>query len=121
MIITSFSPQTALFCPVLVHISHCLITHHTISSDGDIFVQYKTLCEVNIVRFVLFKITFQFLVASFSYVFFICTDDEKPTPTPASISTVSFTGPPAKPAAHAVFLEKLQELNTSKYHYLSFF
>ncbi|XP_017263966.1 inositol polyphosphate phosphatase-like 1b isoform X2 [Kryptolebias marmoratus] len=41
------------------------------------------------------------------------SDDEKPSPTAASINTVSFTGPPAKPAPHAIFLEKLQELNTS--------
>ncbi|XP_037531687.1 inositol polyphosphate phosphatase-like 1b [Nematolebias whitei] len=40
------------------------------------------------------------------------SDDEKPTPV--SINNVSFTGPPAKPAPHAIFLEKLQELNTSK-------
>ncbi|XP_042348911.1 inositol polyphosphate phosphatase-like 1b [Plectropomus leopardus] len=41
------------------------------------------------------------------------SDDEKPPPAPASANTVPFTGPPAKPAPHALFLDKLQELNTS--------
>ncbi|XP_076595037.1 inositol polyphosphate phosphatase-like 1b [Chaetodon auriga] len=41
------------------------------------------------------------------------SDDEKPSPVPASVSTVPFTGPPAKPAPHTLFLDKLQELNTS--------
>ncbi|XP_047440673.1 inositol polyphosphate phosphatase-like 1b [Mugil cephalus] len=40
------------------------------------------------------------------------SDDEKPPPAPASVSTVPFTGP-TKPAPHALFLDKLQELNTS--------
>ncbi|XP_029297631.1 inositol polyphosphate phosphatase-like 1b isoform X2 [Cottoperca gobio] len=41
------------------------------------------------------------------------SDDEKPPPIPASTNTVPFTGPPAKPAPHTLFLDKLQELNTS--------
>ncbi|KAI3351631.1 hypothetical protein L3Q82_020466 [Scortum barcoo] len=41
------------------------------------------------------------------------SDDEKPPPVPASANTVPFAGPPAKPAPHTLFLEKLQELNTS--------
>ncbi|CAJ1058808.1 inositol polyphosphate phosphatase-like 1b [Xyrichtys novacula] len=41
------------------------------------------------------------------------SDDEKPPPAPVSLNTVPFTGPPAKPAPHAPFLDKLQELNTS--------
>ncbi|KAM6999778.1 inositol polyphosphate phosphatase-like 1b isoform 2-T2 [Tautogolabrus adspersus] len=41
------------------------------------------------------------------------SDDEKPPPLPVSVSTVPFTGPPAKPALHVPFLDKLQELNTS--------
>ncbi|XP_073342398.1 inositol polyphosphate phosphatase-like 1b [Pagrus major] len=41
------------------------------------------------------------------------SDDEKPSPVPASVNTVPFTGAPAKPAPHTVFLDKLQELNTS--------
>ncbi|XP_031718447.1 inositol polyphosphate phosphatase-like 1b [Anarrhichthys ocellatus] len=41
------------------------------------------------------------------------SDDEKPPPVPASVSTVPSTGPPAKPAPHALFLDKLRELNTS--------
>nr|XP_054595188.1 inositol polyphosphate phosphatase-like 1b isoform X3 [Nothobranchius furzeri] len=39
------------------------------------------------------------------------SDDEKPTPAP--INAVSFMGPTTKPAPHAIFLEKLQDLNTS--------
>ena len=46
------------------------------------------------------------------------TDDEKPPPAPASVNTVPYTGPPAKPAPHAPFLDKLQELNTSRCDYL---
>ncbi|KAK9518239.1 hypothetical protein VZT92_023551 [Zoarces viviparus] len=41
------------------------------------------------------------------------SDDEKPPPVPASIHSVPSTGPPAKPAPHARFLDKLRELNTS--------
>ncbi|XP_070692714.1 inositol polyphosphate phosphatase-like 1b [Pempheris klunzingeri] len=41
------------------------------------------------------------------------SDDEKPPPVPPSVSTVPLTGPPAKLAPHAPFLDKLQELNTS--------
>ncbi|XP_037635817.1 inositol polyphosphate phosphatase-like 1b isoform X1 [Sebastes umbrosus] len=41
------------------------------------------------------------------------SDDEKPPPAPAPVNTVPFPGPPAKPAPHALFLDKLQELNTS--------
>ncbi|TDH07499.1 hypothetical protein EPR50_G00106630 [Perca flavescens] len=41
------------------------------------------------------------------------SDDEKPPLVPVSVNTVPFTGPPAKPAPHALFLDKLQELNTS--------
>ncbi|XP_035525435.1 inositol polyphosphate phosphatase-like 1b [Morone saxatilis] len=41
------------------------------------------------------------------------SDDEKPPPVPVPVSKVPFTGPPAKPAPHALFLDKLQELNTS--------
>ncbi|KAE8285791.1 Phosphatidylinositol 3,4,5-trisphosphate 5-phosphatase 2B [Larimichthys crocea] len=41
------------------------------------------------------------------------SDDEKLPPVPASVNTVPVTGPPAKPAPHTVFLDKLQELNTS--------
>nr|BAO51251.1 inositol polyphosphate phosphatase-like 1b [Oryzias dancena] len=42
------------------------------------------------------------------------SDDEKPPlAPPVSGSTVSLTGPPAKPASSAPFLERLQELNTS--------
>ncbi|XP_068445748.1 inositol polyphosphate phosphatase-like 1b [Clinocottus analis] len=41
------------------------------------------------------------------------SDDEKPPPAPASVNTVLSTGPPAKPAPHALFLDKLRELNTS--------
>nr|XP_046261218.1 inositol polyphosphate phosphatase-like 1b [Scatophagus argus] len=41
------------------------------------------------------------------------SDDEKPPPVPASTNTVPFTGAPAKPAPHALFLDKLQELNAS--------
>uniref|UniRef100_UPI0037E85721 inositol polyphosphate phosphatase-like 1b n=1 Tax=Semicossyphus pulcher TaxID=241346 RepID=UPI0037E85721 len=41
------------------------------------------------------------------------SDDEKPPSAPASVGTVPFTGPPAKAAPHAPFLDKLQELNTS--------
>ncbi len=56
----------------------------------------------------------------FDFMFRACTDDEKPPPTvPASVNTVPFTGPPAKPAPHALFLDKLQELNTSRYDYLA--
>ncbi|XP_065814823.1 inositol polyphosphate phosphatase-like 1b isoform X1 [Labrus bergylta] len=39
------------------------------------------------------------------------SDDEKPPPI--SVSTVPITGPPAKPAHHVPFLDKLQELNMS--------
>ncbi|XP_044061448.1 inositol polyphosphate phosphatase-like 1b isoform X2 [Siniperca chuatsi] len=41
------------------------------------------------------------------------SDEEKLPPLPASVSTVPFMGPPAKPAPNALFLDKLQELNTS--------
>ncbi|XP_029968132.1 inositol polyphosphate phosphatase-like 1b isoform X1 [Salarias fasciatus] len=41
------------------------------------------------------------------------SDDEKPPPVPASVNTTPFTGLPAKPAPHTVFLDKLQDLNTS--------
>ncbi|KAA8588783.1 hypothetical protein FQN60_010128 [Etheostoma spectabile] len=41
------------------------------------------------------------------------SDDEKPPVVPVIVNTVPFTGPPAKPAPHALFLDKLQELNTS--------
>ncbi|KAM9849589.1 inositol polyphosphate phosphatase-like 1b isoform 2-T2 [Aulostomus maculatus] len=41
------------------------------------------------------------------------SDDEKPQPVAASVNTVPFTAPPAKPDPHALFLDKLQELNTS--------
>ncbi|XP_069550436.1 inositol polyphosphate phosphatase-like 1b [Brachyistius frenatus] len=41
------------------------------------------------------------------------SDDEKPPPVPASVNTAPLTGPPAKPAPHTPFLDKLQELNTS--------
>uniref|UniRef100_A0A3Q1IVN3 phosphatidylinositol-3,4,5-trisphosphate 5-phosphatase n=1 Tax=Anabas testudineus TaxID=64144 RepID=A0A3Q1IVN3_ANATE len=41
------------------------------------------------------------------------SDDEKPSPVAASVNTVAFTGTPTKPAPHALFLKKLQELNTS--------
>lgn len=46
--------------------------------------------------------------------FRVCTDDEKPPPVPPSVNT-AFTGTPAKTAPHTLFLDKLQELNTSKY------
>lgn len=45
----------------------------------------------------------------------MCTDDEKPPPAPAAVNTAPFTGAPAKPAPHTVFLDKLQELNTSRF------
>ncbi|XP_072251574.1 inositol polyphosphate phosphatase-like 1b isoform X1 [Leuresthes tenuis] len=41
------------------------------------------------------------------------SDDEKPPPVQVSVNTTSVTGAPTKPAPHALFLEKLQELNTS--------
>ncbi|XP_013763722.1 inositol polyphosphate phosphatase-like 1b isoform X1 [Pundamilia nyererei] len=41
------------------------------------------------------------------------SDDEKPTSAPASVGTVPFIGSPAKAAPRALFLDKLQELNTS--------
>ncbi|KAK2848965.1 hypothetical protein Q5P01_008799 [Channa striata] len=41
------------------------------------------------------------------------SDDEKLPPVQVSVNTTAFTGPPAKPAPHALFLDKLQELNTS--------
>ncbi|XP_028272722.1 inositol polyphosphate phosphatase-like 1b isoform X2 [Parambassis ranga] len=41
------------------------------------------------------------------------SDDEKPPPHTASVSTVPFTGPQPKLAPHAFFLDKLPELNTS--------
>ncbi|KAM8733026.1 inositol polyphosphate phosphatase-like 1b [Acanthopagrus schlegelii] len=41
------------------------------------------------------------------------SDDEKPSPVPATVNTAPFTGAPAKPAPHTAFLDKLQELNTS--------
>ncbi|XP_054453301.1 LOW QUALITY PROTEIN: inositol polyphosphate phosphatase-like 1b [Anoplopoma fimbria] len=41
------------------------------------------------------------------------SDDEKPPPAPAPVNTVASTGTPAKPAPHTLFLDKLQELNTS--------
>ncbi|KAL7394772.1 hypothetical protein ABVT39_003826 [Epinephelus coioides] len=41
------------------------------------------------------------------------SDDEKPSPVSASANTVPVTGAPAKPAPHALILDKLQELNTS--------
>ncbi|XP_042273976.1 inositol polyphosphate phosphatase-like 1b isoform X2 [Thunnus maccoyii] len=41
------------------------------------------------------------------------SDDEKPPPGLASVNMVPVTAPPAKPAPHALFLDKLQELNTS--------
>ncbi|XP_038145450.1 inositol polyphosphate phosphatase-like 1b [Cyprinodon tularosa] len=41
------------------------------------------------------------------------SDDEKPAPIPAPVNTVSFMGSPPKAAPHTLFLEKLQELNTS--------
>ncbi|XP_059201429.1 inositol polyphosphate phosphatase-like 1b [Centropristis striata] len=41
------------------------------------------------------------------------SDDEKLPPVSASVNTAPFTGPPAKPASHALFLDKLQDLNTS--------
>ncbi|KAK5864640.1 hypothetical protein PBY51_015869 [Eleginops maclovinus] len=41
------------------------------------------------------------------------SDDEKPASVPATINTAPLTGPPAKPAPHTLFLDKLQELNTS--------
>ncbi|MEQ2297633.1 hypothetical protein AMECASPLE_036578, partial [Ameca splendens] len=41
------------------------------------------------------------------------SDDEKPTPIPASVSTAPFMGSPTIPAPHTLFLEKLKELNTS--------
>lgn len=44
-------------------------------------------------------------------------DDEKPPPGLASVNMVPVTAPPAKPAPHALFLDKLQELNTSGYDY----
>lgn len=53
----------------------------------------------------------------FYFMFHVCTDDEKLSPVPASVKTVPLTGTPAKPAPHALFLDKLQELNTSKYDY----
>ncbi|XP_076005227.1 inositol polyphosphate phosphatase-like 1b isoform X2 [Genypterus blacodes] len=40
-------------------------------------------------------------------------DEEKPPTVPASISAALLTGPPAPPPPHALFLNKLQELNTS--------
>lgn len=50
--------------------------------------------------------------------FYACTDEEKLPPAAASVNTVAFTGTPAKPAPHVLFLNKLQELNRSKYDYL---
>ncbi|XP_057705930.1 inositol polyphosphate phosphatase-like 1b isoform X2 [Corythoichthys intestinalis] len=41
------------------------------------------------------------------------SDDEKTPQSSAPISSVTFTTPPAKPDTHALFLDKLQELNTS--------
>ncbi|XP_034399633.1 inositol polyphosphate phosphatase-like 1b [Cyclopterus lumpus] len=40
------------------------------------------------------------------------SDDEKPSPVPASVNAVPSTGPPVKAAPH-LFLDKLRELNTS--------
>uniref|UniRef100_A0A8C3AKQ1 phosphatidylinositol-3,4,5-trisphosphate 5-phosphatase n=1 Tax=Cyclopterus lumpus TaxID=8103 RepID=A0A8C3AKQ1_CYCLU len=41
------------------------------------------------------------------------SDDEKPSPVPASVNAVPSTGPPVKAAPH-LFLDKLRELNTSR-------
>ncbi|XP_068596310.1 inositol polyphosphate phosphatase-like 1b [Brachionichthys hirsutus] len=41
------------------------------------------------------------------------SDDEKLPPVTASIGAAPFTGPPPKPALHTVFIDKLQEVNTS--------
>ncbi|XP_033991911.1 inositol polyphosphate phosphatase-like 1b [Trematomus bernacchii] len=41
------------------------------------------------------------------------SDDEKPAPVPGPVHTAPSTGPPAKPAPHTLFLDKLQEVNTS--------
>ncbi|XP_077387269.1 inositol polyphosphate phosphatase-like 1b isoform X1 [Festucalex cinctus] len=41
------------------------------------------------------------------------SDDEKTPQSLAPVNTVTFTTPPAKPDPHALFLDKLQELNTS--------
>ena len=43
-------------------------------------------------------------------------DEEKPAPVPASIhTTASPTAAPARTASHLPFLNKLQELNTSRF------
>lgn len=54
----------------------------------------------------------------FDFVFHSCTDDEKLPPVAASVSAVQHAGPPPKPALHTVFLDRLQELNTSRYEHL---
>uniref|UniRef100_A0A3B5MJ43 phosphatidylinositol-3,4,5-trisphosphate 5-phosphatase n=1 Tax=Xiphophorus couchianus TaxID=32473 RepID=A0A3B5MJ43_9TELE len=41
------------------------------------------------------------------------SDDEKPPPLQAPVNTASLLGTPTKPAPHALFLEKLLEMNTS--------
>ncbi|XP_030594902.1 inositol polyphosphate phosphatase-like 1b isoform X3 [Archocentrus centrarchus] len=41
------------------------------------------------------------------------SDDEKPPSAPTSVSTVPFAGSPTKPVPHALFLDKLQAVNTS--------
>ncbi|XP_054648241.1 inositol polyphosphate phosphatase-like 1b isoform X2 [Dunckerocampus dactyliophorus] len=41
------------------------------------------------------------------------SDDEKTPQSLVPVNTVTFTTPPAKPHPHALFLDKLQELNTS--------
>lgn len=66
--------------------------------------------------FLLSELKYSFLMnLMFVFIFNVCSDDEKLSPVPASVSTVPFTGPPAKPAPHTLFLDKLQELNTSRY------
>lgn len=50
----------------------------------------------------------------FDCMFRAFTDDEKPPPVPASVNAVPSTGPPLKAAPH-LFLDKLRELNTSRW------
>lgn len=73
----------------------------------------------SILRYIEAHIVKDSLLLSQCFMFCACADDEKLCPVAASINTVAFTGNPAKPAPHVLFLNKLQELNTPKYDYVA--
>ena len=61
-------------------------------------------------------IDLRYVFSHVNHMFPLWADEEKPVPVPASLNTpASSTAAPVRTASHLPFLNKLQELNTSRF------